>query len=524
MASSAIHPIRSLGFIDPRRPGEYPIILGETLKESSKSKDSLVNIRYNWQPKSGFGSRESKLTKSGDTCQLVVEDGGSDDGGAYEYTGILSSLQPGKSDDEPNSLALIFDKSKSAFVLESISASLDMNLRSGPGQSSKDTRQLPQLPTEQHSFVDSSGPNGDGHTSPSAEDETPDASNPYDFRHFLNEARENFERSAQQPGNRTPLPGSRTPLSGISTPLPGSSRFLATTPQFKPTPAMSKATPERKKKNEETTRNAGRTHPTSTKSKTTTKHETGKSSSIQPLSKARISDSDGDDSETIDVARVITKSSTTSNNSTTQKSSHAAGKGHTRNVSANIGRSPHIIINDDGGLEIDMGSPPPEDRRAKRGRVDPEMFRSHTGTPIGGISSNPHVRPESRPVGDQRGRGRDRDHDVTMKDIEAGSSPSDEDGDVEEFALGSPREKRLSVPNSGDVSRMDDEGEDDGGRRRHAPTPPAPASNDDDDDEDLLAAELEAALEEEDEEATRGIGLGIGMGVQDDESEVSEEE
>lgn len=192
-----------------------------------------------------------------------------------------------------------------------------------------------------------------------------------------------------------------------------------------------------------------------------------------------------------------------------------------------------------------MGSPPPEDRPTRRGRVDPEMFRSHTATPVAGMSSNAaRSRPLSltRPVVEEQDRGH-KDRDVTMKDIEAGS---DEDDDVEEFELGSPQEKRLSVPNSGDVSRMDDDGGDqeaesqDCGQhgRRQDPQPAPPThvdDDDDDDDEDLLAAALEAALEEEEEQAAphhhsaSGVGLGIGMsgGVQDDESdesEVSEEE
>ncbi|KIW93868.1 uncharacterized protein Z519_05183 [Cladophialophora bantiana CBS 173.52] len=268
----------------------------------------------------------------------------------------------------------------------------------------------------------------------------------------------------------------------------------------------------------------------------------------KPLSKARVSDSDEDD-ESSDVTRAAAPKSA----STAAKPSQPkAGKGHTRNVSDNIGSSPHIIINDDDGdLEIDMGSPPPDNGRSRRGRVDPEMFRSHTATPIGGLSSNigrSSSRPVSKPPveepargrsGRERDRGRDMDRDVTMKDIE-GASSGGEDEDVEEFELGSPREKSIVVPNSGDVSRSQDDASEDEdrpnrGRRpqqqqqidQAPPTPPEPVISHDDDDEDLLEAALEAALEEEDENEDRGIGLGIGMAhgnMQDDESEVSEEE
>ncbi|KAL2436460.1 hypothetical protein ABEF95_010429 [Exophiala dermatitidis] len=569
MASPGLHAMRPSGWIDPRRPAEYPIVVGESVKANGagRASKSLVSVRYNWQPKSGFGSRQSKLTKDGDDYQLTIRDEESGNDEDFQYSGAISS-STGRTEDQTNSLALIYDQAKSCFVLETISASLDLNLKRWASHSSKDARELPQLPIKQSPSTATAQTNGDGSTSPAPDDETPDADNPYDYRHFLAEARENVEKSAL-------APGSRTPLTGVSTPVPGGSRFSATTPQFRPTPvtSTSKATPQKTKKQSETlkTRPGSRTatptiagKPTAKSKRDSPNKPTSFSSSSKALSKARITDSDeeAEADETMDVARPSAKSSSSFSH---LGSGPSVRRGHTRNISANIGSSPHIIINDDdGGLEIDMGSPPPEDRPSRRGRVDPEMFRSHTGTPIGGMSSNhaaAHSRPmsQSRPSADEKdnhGRGRkdrDRDRDVTMKDIEAGTT--DEDGDVEEFELGSPRDKLLSVPNSGDVSRIggdeDDNDDNDHGHTQrdgrhhdqkphshshsqqhqgHAATSMAHHDDDDDDDEDLLAAALEAALEEEDQAATpaaatsAAVGLGIGMATQDDESEVSEEE
>ncbi|EXJ67726.1 uncharacterized protein A1O5_09072 [Cladophialophora psammophila CBS 110553] len=540
MASPAIHPSKPSGLVDPRQSGDYPIILGESLKADAKAQDLFLNIRYNWQPKSGFGARESRLRKAGDRYHLEVSDS---DSAEYEYLSSKSRSEPsGTPDDQSRSLALIFDQSKSAFVLEAISTSLDMNLKAAPGMSSKDARALPQLPG--HLQSSTKQPEANGHAAPSSDDETPDPSNPYDFRHFLAEARETLEKSTNVPGNRTPIPGSRTPMSGTTTPAPGGSRFLPTTPQSRPTsiPATSRATQQRKKKSEDVSRGPGR----APAAKAPTKRDMPKPT--QPLSKARVFDSDEDD-ESSDVTRAAAPKSAST---TARPSQPKAGKGHTRNVSDNIGSSPHIIINDDDGdLEIDMGSPPPDNGRSRRGRVDPEMFRSHTATPIGGLSSNigrSTSRPVSKPPveeiargrpGRERDRGRDTDRDVTMKDIE-GASSGGEDEDVEEFELGSPREKSIVVPNRGDVSRSQDDVSEDEDRRDRGrrpqqqqqidqapPTPPEPVNSHDDDDEDLLEAALEAALEEEDENEDRGIGLGIGMAhgnMQDDESEVSEEE
>lgn len=537
MASPALPPVRP-GWIDPRRPGEYPIVLGDSLKGKDKSNESLVNVRYNYQPKAGFKSRESRLTKSGAKYQLVVK--GDPDEGGYHYTGTANSQKSATAKDQSTPLALIFDKSKSAFVLESISTSLDLNLRSGPGQPAKDARELPQLRPAQQPSPDSTQTNRDGNMSPFVEDDTADSSNPYDFRHFLAEARDNIEKSTQ-PGNRTPIPGGgMTPISGISTPVPGSSRFSGTTPQFRPTPVTSKPAQQKSRKSPDVSRGSNRPQSASTTSKKLAKGDSSRPAAKQALSKDRITDSDEEDDEPMSYRSAKpSKPSTTTSHTTGQSrpSQQARGKGHARNISANIGSSPHIIINDDD-LEIDMGSPPPEDR-ARRGRVDPEMFRSHTGTPIGGVSSNPRSRPPADDHHQERGRGRDRgqerdaDNDIIMKITGATSSASednDEDGDVEVFDLGSPHDKRLAQ-SGGTASLVEKDDHDhesrDKNRRRQAPTPPAPTSHhidDDDDDEDLLAAELEAALDEEDEEARHRIGLGIGMDIQDDESEVSEEE
>ncbi|OAP59436.1 hypothetical protein AYL99_06734 [Fonsecaea erecta] len=552
MASPAIHPSKPpSSLVDPRQSGDYPIILGDSLKADAKAQDLFLNIRYNWQPKSGFDTRQSRLTKAGERFLLDVSDGG-DSAGEYQYVGksLAGPSGEGASEDQPRSLALVFDPSKSAFVLEAISASLDMNLKAAPGMSSKEARELPQLPGHAKSSTKQpSAANGHTGPAPSSDDETPDPANPYDFRHFLSEARESLEKStAAVPGNRTPVPGSRTPMSGTFTPAPAGNRFLPTTPQARPTsvPATSsKASQQRKKKTEDPPRGPARAPAT----KASTKRDVPKST--KPLSKARVSDSDDDDDGADAPRAPAPKPPSTAK---TRPNPPKAGKGHTRNVSDNIGSSPHIIINDDDGdLEIDMGSPPPDNGRFRRGRVDPEMFRSHTATPIGGLSSNggrSSSRPLSKPpveesAGGRPGRERDRDRDVTMKDIEAASS-LDEDEDVEEFELGSPREKSLAVPNRGDVSMAQDDESDSsgdrgrGGRRPHQqqqsqqpqidqapPTPPEPIASHDDDDEDLLEAALEAALEEEDENEDRGIGLGIGMAggnMQDDESEVSEEE
>lgn len=533
MASPAMQPTRPNGWVDIRRPGDYPIILGETLKSGQKSSNSLINIRYNWQPKSGFASRNSRLTESGGGYQLSVKDVDGEEE-PYQYSGNSRSQSASRDTSRtPSSLALVFDKSKSAFVLESISTSIDMNLKSGPGHAVKSARAMPQLPSARDAPAESSPTTGNTKSTSTPDDDPGpgDSANPFDFRHFIAEARENLEKtSQQQAGNRTPMS-----MSGISTPVPpGAGRFVATTPQMPPSRSISTS-----KTTGTANQKRGPGHSKTSSTATTTKRNPPINSKVK--SQERIVDSSSSDSEHETIAVVRRHQTSGKPDPTKTKPSRpsaaaaaATSKSHSRNLSANIGSSPHIIINDDDGdLEIDMGSPPPEDKwKNRRNRINPEMFdRSHTGTPIGGAGRGTGVGSGAGFVA----KGSDRDRDVTMKDVshdkEDDEDDDDEEGgdyednDVEEFDLGSPRDTRMSVPRGGDVSRTEDQADDD----------------DELDEEALLAAELEAALDEEDDEFSASAHAGaVGLGIRaphqqpqqhhqhpiddDDESEVSEEE
>ena len=281
-------------------------------------------------------------------------------------------------------------------------------------------------------------------------------------------------------------------MSGFASPVPGATRFKATTPQSKPGTTSSPA--PKKRRTDEPAKTSKLASPM--RQKPVQKKRRLAEETREPLSKARISDSDDEMSDTIVVAKTSTPLL-------------SQPKGHSRNVSGGFSRSPHIVVND-GDLEIDMGSPPQEATRGRpRGRIDPGAFRSNTGTPVLEMSSNRRV-----PV-----------EDVRMKEPEEDHS---EDGDVEELELGSPRTNKLSLHGSRSASIVEQPLR---SVQEHAPTPPNQAG---DEDDDLLAAELEAALEEEDKEAeTVDRGQGYGLGItgtaqrvddDDDESEVSEEE
>ena len=479
--SPALHATRPAGWVDIKRPAEYPIVLGDSLRNSNNS-HQFLNLRYNWQPKSGLPTAKSSLkpTDSGFRLSIKEQDGSHDP--AFTYAGHARASADTKKKE--SMFALIFDQKESVFKLEAIAKSIDLNLVTTTSKS-VEPRKLPKLAKLLAKQVDQAV-NGD-HSSP-LDDEAPDSSNPFDFRNFLAEAKENAEKAVQANGGRTPLAGNRTPVSGFASPVPGATRFKPATPNFTPT---SSAAPK-KRRTDEGTKHSKLASPMRQKPMLKKKRSEERR---EPLSKDRISDSDDELSDTIEVK-----------NTSTPLQAHS--KGHSRNISGGFGRSPHIVVND-GDLEIDMGSPPQEARGRPLGRIDPGAFRSHTGTPVMGMSANRRLPSE----------------DVHMTEPEQYHS---EDGDVEELELGSPRTSRLSVHGSRSASIIEPRSS---SVQEHAPTPPNQAG---DDEDDLLAAEFEAALEEEDkgaDAADRGQGYGLGItgasqrdDDDDEESEVSEEE
>ena len=476
MASPALHASRPLGSFELNKPGEYPIVLGASLQGTP---GSLTNIRYNWQPKSGLQGSSSKLTTEHGGYHLTV---------AAEALGASTFSYEGhnRADKEsPDPLVLVLDEKRSTFMLERVSNAIDFNLASGSSQTADEVRKHPQLPTNRKHATKAASQNLD--------DDIPDASNPYDFRNFLSEAKDNAEKAAVH-GNNTPLPGSRTPMSGFASPVPGATRFSASTPQARPsTPVVKKAKlsePIKRPRNDSPRKTTKPQHAASNKTTSSWRQ-------VQPLSQERISDSSDDEmSDTITVkAR---------NPPTT---SHHKSHTHARNVSdTSFGKSPHIVVND-GDLEIDMGSPPDANRGRKRERLDPEAFRSHTGTPTVDQSPMPLSRKE----------------DVRMKDV-----GSEEDEDVDELELGSPRTSRMSMTGgSASASVLEPESTSAGYKDVDRVPTPSGQTMEEEEDDDLLAQELEAAMEEEDNDQGEGYGLGIsgtGQRGQEDESDVSEEE
>ncbi|KAJ5135293.1 uncharacterized protein N7515_004571 [Penicillium bovifimosum] len=302
--------------IDPTKQAEYPIVLGERLQNSDTSR--LININYNHKSKSATSQQRSTISHSRSTetdlYDLEVTDKApnADHSLVYSYKG-----SEGRSGER--SLVLIFDPERKVFVLEPVSTTFNFNLRSAPGKTEKQVReQYEQLQIKEEDEPATSGE--DRHTGSASEDEGPaDASNPYDYRHFL-------------PKNR---PQGDKPISGHSTPEPTTSRAnTPLIPTAKPTPKPAsrpkpQANPLRQKK--QPARQPAKAQPPAKPSEPVRHQEPREQED-------------------------------------TRSSPSDAGTG-----SQQTGQSPGSNIIVDGDLIIDMGSPPP----SRSFLVNPAYFSSN---------------------------------------------------------------------------------------------------------------------------------------------------
>ena len=420
--SPALPASRPTSLIDPHHPAEYPILLGDGFKDPGNDEPSSLNLRYNWKAqKPGSISRmhiAKSKSSSEDAYDLTIEDR-LHRGNPYNYRGrILENLSTGKGSDgetaSDQSLALLWNAEKLAFILEPVSASLDFNLTSAPDQTQRDINAHKKLRRATSNDADAGLESSNGPALQASDsDSDPDSNNPYDYRHFLAEARENTSDGPNNgrsrtpiPGSRTPVPDGRTPVLGSRTPIPGfSSPTLGAhklTTQFHATSG-----PSTKKRKPERSSNPPRAKPKPQASR-----------KPQPLSSERIIDSDDD------------------------ASSSTAAASHRKQLSVlnspTRASSPHLIVSDvDAELEIDLGSPPPAAVvYTQRKRVNPEAFRHRNAPKI-----------------DRE----DKDGDVEMADA-----------DVEDFELGSPRSGApgggvSAVHTQGRIERQEEEEEEDDG-------------------------------------------------------------
>lgn len=341
------------GMIDPTKQAEYPIILGDRLAgKTDKSHSQLINIQYNYKTKAATSQQRSVITKSPhsrDHFNLKITDkapNAEQNVLTYNYQGSVDPVQS-ISESERHKLALVFDATKKAFVLEPIATQLNFNLRSAPAKTQKQVlQQYPQLRTLQEDEHTSGDDRGSDQASGN-DDGPADDDNPYDYRHFLPKETDNLDDARSGSGNATPEPYTST----IKVPTPQiPADKLAPSPRPRP---KTQTNPLRQKKPAADTSRSSKPAPAKARAKSpirVAEKEEDKNNKY----KGR------DEHEADDIVFESSKSSPSETGTaavSSQKTVPSPGS--------------NIII--DGDLIIDMGSPPP----ARPFKVNPAHFSSN---------------------------------------------------------------------------------------------------------------------------------------------------
>lgn len=205
--------------IDLKSSNTYSVRLGNSILQESEGK-RYRNVRYNYKPQHAQGATVSaKLLpgKQANTSSLSVKEGDKE----WDYTGRHREV-------EDTYVLVVSGDGKKVVTLEKLGDSHAVNLTRSPGEDDVESlaRKHPYI-TEDDSDNEDEGMIGD---ESDPEGAAPDASNPFDFRHFLKSVQEEPQREepTSQPNRSTvgtPTPHQRTPT---VTPIPRST---------KPTPA-----------------------------------------------------------------------------------------------------------------------------------------------------------------------------------------------------------------------------------------------------------------------------------------------
>lgn len=345
--------------IDPTKPGDYPILLGDKLAAAGGKDEvdlsSFVNITYNHKSKSATSNQRTKITRSEvsqDLYHLTITDkaGNAEQTNLeYKYKGSVDPSLPVQGSDTRN-LVLVFDPNRKAFILEPVGSSLNFNLRSAPGKSREVIEQYEQLHTLDDGGLDHASRD-------ESDDENPgkaDQNNPFDFRHFLPKA----DAENAKPTTTT------TTASTTTTPDPHGAVSRADTPGKMPTKVAKPTKVDRtnlkplpKPIKQQNTSSVQKPRPP--KPTPTSTAPTSTSTKKQPKSAARV--------EPEDLSSESGPASDYDDDDRNEPQREESNK-------ATASPSSNIIV--DGDLIIDMGSPPSRPTF----KVNPAHFSSNNSS------------------------------------------------------------------------------------------------------------------------------------------------
>ncbi|EZF31522.1 hypothetical protein TMEN_3159 [Trichophyton mentagrophytes] len=451
--------------VDPTRPGEYPILLGDKLagRDSARNRQ-FVNVTYNYKSKGNTPQQKTTIYPAGapDRYKLTIQ---SKAGNAeqtdltYVYSGGVdpesSSSTALKS--ETSNLVLIFDPKRKAFILEPVSTRLNFNLKSAPGKTDRQvSEQYPQLSTS-FSSNDQAAGDKQGENESEEEDVGPaDEENPYDYRHFLPKKKaEQSSGSGSGAGSKqnaveaSSAPSTPDPHQAVSSSKPAAPRSVPAAqvpaaapaaakakPKPKPKPApKSKANPLRppKQRNPKAASSAGTASATTTTTSTTASSNSGNANKASTMTK------EPEEPAAPPVAlalppkpELVEDTIIPSVETPDLVGAYSASDDEPKRLAGSPGSN--IIV--DGDLIIDMGSPPPQRPAFK---IDPSHFASNnTSANEAGYNSDDEEDVEEprpsffgrRPVQeeDEEEEEEEEDEDETMEDAQAADHA---DGDEE---------------------------------------------------------------------------------------------
>jgi hypothetical protein len=225
--------------IDLSAPSSFNLRLGPSISKQN-DEHRYRNVRYNYKPQAAQGATvTSKILpgKQPNASTLSVKDGDKE----WKYTGQH------KEDEDMYVLILSGDGKKEA-VLERLNSSHAVNLTQTPNDNDEESlaRKHPHLTD------DESGNDDDDILEGSAEDPTPDANNPFDFRHFLKAVEEEAKRKEATPQPTrstlgTPMHSTAAPAARPAKPAPAKSATASAALKKRKTPAATATKPNPKR-------------------------------------------------------------------------------------------------------------------------------------------------------------------------------------------------------------------------------------------------------------------------------------
>ena len=225
--------------IDLKAPGSFNVRLGASVLKDNEGK-RYRNVRYNYKPPSAQGATTTGKLLPGSQANastLLLKDGDKE----WKYTGRHT-------EGEDTYVLVLSREGNKEVTLEKLESSHAVNLTHAPDDDDEErlAKKHPYLTDNESENDDDAmfGDEGDAEATP------PDASNPFDFRHFLKSVEEASKReeATSQPSRST-----------VGTPIP---RAAISTPTSRPTKPTTKSTPAAAAVKKRKTPSAAATRPT----------------------------------------------------------------------------------------------------------------------------------------------------------------------------------------------------------------------------------------------------------------------